>query len=90
LKQSYERTKSVIAQHRTEWERLAQALIEHEALDAKQVMQAINGEVVTRKMVNKFRPSESETPPPPSSDVGVTVSGVKPTPIVKAREDEQQ
>ena len=64
LKQSYQRALDVITKHRTEWERLAQALIEHELLDAKQVRQAIAGEPVTRKKVNKFRASDLYTPPP--------------------------
>lgn len=68
LKQSYARALNVIQTHRTEWERLAQALIEHELLDAKQVRQAIAGEPVTRKKVNKFRAADlyAQPPTPPS------------------------
>jgi ATP-dependent metalloprotease len=62
LKDSYARALSVISTHRVEWERLAQALIEHEVLDAKQVRQAVAGLPVTRKQVHKFKPSEQNKP----------------------------
>jgi ATP-dependent metalloprotease len=83
LKESYERTKSVIASHQQEWERLAQALIEHEALDAKQVMQAVRGEDVTRKFVNKYRAADAQPPPSDAGGVGIPPEA-KPVPIVKA------
>ena len=63
LKESSARTMALITEHRVEWERLAQALMEHELLDAQQVRQAIAGEPITRKTVNKFQQPELEAKP---------------------------
>jgi len=64
LAESYERTKRTLTEHMDEWHRLAQALIEHEVLDAKQVREAVEGKPVRTKIVNKFR----QTQPSSSGD----------------------
>ena len=83
LKQSYQRALDCISAHRDEWERLAQALIEHELLDAKQVKQAIAGEPITRKKTNKFSPPPSDAISSSPTAGSSTQPGAIPMPVAK-------
>jgi NAD(P)H-hydrate repair Nnr-like enzyme with NAD(P)H-hydrate dehydratase domain len=92
LKESYARALHVLTTHRDEWERLAQALIEHEVLDAKQVAQACAGQAVTRKVVHKFQPTPPKSPasPPPATappNTQPTGPATKPLAAVKPTTD---
>jgi cell division protease FtsH len=46
VEEQYERAKGILTEHRDELERLARALVEHELLDAEEVMRVIRGEIL--------------------------------------------